>query len=141
MSDGARFEAPSAESRAQERSLGELVGEVTRDLSTLMRQEVELAKSELRDEASKAGKAGGMLGGAAVAGLLLAIFASLALMFALGEVIPLGWAALIVAPIWGIAVAVMYAIGGSRLAALRPTPERTVQTLKEDVQWAKTRAS
>src|SRR3954447_3270108 len=107
MSDGPRYDV-RAEARAEERSLGELVGEVTRDLSTLMRQEVELAKAELRTEASKAGKAGGMLGAAGVAGLLLAIFASLALMFALGEVMPLGWAALIVAVVWGIAGAILF---------------------------------
>jgi flagellar motor component MotA len=131
------YEAPTGESQ----SLGTLVGEVTKDLSTLMRQEVELAKAELREEASKAGKAAGMLGGAGVAGLLLAVFASLALMFALGAVIPLGWAALVVAALWGIVGAVLYSTGRNRLQAINPTPERTVQTLKEDVQWAKTRAS
>jgi putative superfamily III holin-X len=128
------------EPRPEDRSVGELVGEVTKDISTLLRQEVELAKAEVREEASKVATASGMFGGAGVAGLLLAVFASLALMFALGAVLPLGWAALIVAVLWAVVGLVLYALGRSRLRSVR-APERTVQTLKEDVQWAKSRAS
>jgi len=123
------------------RSVGELIGEVTSDLSKLMRQELDLAKAEMKVEASKAGKGAGMLGGAGIAGHLVLVFLSLALMFALDAVMPTGWAALIVAALWGIVAAVLAATGRKKLREVNPKPERTVETLKEDVQWAKTRSS
>ncbi|MCU1436309.1 MAG: hypothetical protein JWR71_3034, partial [Pseudarthrobacter sp.] len=69
--------------KADNTSLGDLLGEVTRDLSTLMRQEVELAKAELKESGSKAGKGGGMLAGAGVAGHFVLLFLSIALWYAL----------------------------------------------------------
>ncbi|MEU7479832.1 phage holin family protein [Lentzea sp. NPDC042327] len=120
-----------------EESLGDLVSELTGDLSKLMRQELELAKAELRQEASKAGKAGGMLAAAGFAGYLTTVLLSFALVFALGAVMPLGWAALIVAVLWGIAGAVLYTSGRAKLRTVNPKPERTVETLKEDAEWAK----
>lgn len=124
--------------RADEReSLGELVGELAQDLSRLMRQELELAKSEIRQEAKKAGKATGMLAGAGFAGYMAAVLLSLALVFALGAVMPLGWAALAVAVVWGIAGFVLYSTGRTRLRQVSPKPERTVETLKEDAEWAR----
>ncbi|MDT7786801.1 MAG: hypothetical protein QOF58_5220 [Pseudonocardiales bacterium] len=118
-------------------SLGDLVSELTGDLSKLMRQELELAKAEIRQEAVKAGKATGMLAAAGFAGYLTTVLLSLALVFALGAVMPLGWAALIVAALWGIAGAVLYTSGRARLRTVNPKPERTVETLKEDAEWAK----
>lgn len=112
-------------------SVGELIGEVTRDLSTLMRQELELAKAELKQEATKAGQAAGMLGGAAVAGHMLALFLSIALWWALGSVVNLGWSAVIVALIWGIVAVILYSTGRGRLRTVNPKPERTVSTMKE----------
>jgi hypothetical protein len=125
------------------RSVGELIGEVASDLSKLMRQELELAKVEMKAEASKAGKGAGMLAGAGVAGHLLLIFISLALMFGLTALfdMDLGWSALIVAVLWGIVAAVLAASGRKKLREVNPKPERTVETLKEDAQWAKTRSS
>jgi Putative Actinobacterial Holin-X, holin superfamily III len=118
-------------------SLGDLVSELTGDLSKLMRQELELAKAEIRQEAVKAGKATGMLAAAGFAGYLTTVLLSLALVFALGAVMPLGWAALIVAALWGIAGAVLYSAGRARMRTVNPKPERTVETLKEDAEWAK----
>jgi hypothetical protein len=131
-------------------SVGQLIGDVTRDLSTLMRQELELAKAELKADASratdevkaqssKAGKGAGMLGGAGFGGYMVALFLSLALMYALGSAIPLGWAALIVAVLWGIVAAVLYSMGRkqlktidfSRLKQINPKPEQTVETLQQ----------
>ncbi|KOV90025.1 phage holin family protein [Nocardia sp. NRRL S-836] len=120
-----------------EESLGDLVSELTGDLSKLMRQELELAKAELRQEAGKAGKATGMLAAAGFAGYLTTVLLSFALVFALGAVMPLGWAALIVAVLWGIAGAVLYSTGRAKLRTVNPKPERTVETLKEDAEWAK----
>src|SRR4051812_6337065 len=112
-------------------SVGELISEVTTDLSTLMRQELELAKVELKQEATKTGKAAGMLGGAGYAGHLTVLFLSIALWWALGDAMGRGWAALIVAVLWGIAAAVLFSTGRKRMAAVNPKPERTVSTLKE----------
>ena len=123
------------------RSVGELLSEVTGDLSKLMRQEVALAKVELKEEATKAGKAGGLLGGAGAVGYLVLVFVSLALMFALDEVMPMGWAALITAVVLGIIAAVLFVVGRNKLKQVNPKPEQTVETLKEDVQWAKNRNS
>ncbi|MEW9552198.1 phage holin family protein [Nonomuraea sp. NPDC050783] len=121
----------------EEPTLGQLVGEIGEDISKLFRQEVELAKAELRQEAAKAGKAAGMLGGAGFAGYMTALLVTLAVMFGLGNVMDLGWAALIVAVIWAIAGGVMFATGRNRLREVNPKPEQTIETLKEDAQWAR----
>jgi len=119
------------------KSIGELIGEVSDDLSRLFRQEIELAKSEMRAEAGKAGKAAGMLGAAGLGGLMTVVLLSFALVFALGAVMPLGWAALIVGALWAAATAILYANGRQRLRQVDPMPRRTVETLKEDAQWLK----
>lgn len=116
--------------KADKTSLGDLLGDVTRDLSTLMRQEVELAKAEAKQSATKAGKGGGMLAGAGVAGHFVLVFLSLALMFALGALMPLGWAAVIVAVIWGIIAAVLASMGRKELKQMKGLP-RTGETLSE----------
>jgi len=122
-------------------SVGDLLGRVTTDLSTLMRQEVELAKVEIKEEATKAGKASGMLAGAGAVGYLVLVFLALALMFALDAAMPIGWAALITAVLLGIVAAVLFALGRKQFQQVNPKPEQTVETLKEDVQWAKNRSS
>jgi hypothetical protein len=123
--------APSAaHQKADNASLGELLGDVTRDLSTLMRQEVELAKAELKQSATKAGKGSGMLAGAGVAGHFVLVFLSLGLMFALGALMPLDWAALIVAVVWGIIAAVLASIGRKELKQIKGLPQ-TGETLSE----------
>ncbi|MGF9647792.1 phage holin family protein [Pseudarthrobacter oxydans] len=125
-------EPPPSEAhvKADNASLGELLGDVTRDLSTLMRQELELATAELKQSATKAGKGSGMLAGAGVAGHFVLLFLSLALMFALGALMPLGWAAVIVAVIWGIIAAVLASIGRKELKQIKGIPQ-TSETLSE----------
>jgi hypothetical protein len=120
-----------------ETSIGELIGNISDHLSQLFRQEVELAKAELKQEASKAGKAAGMLGGAGFAGYMVIVLLSFALVFALSNVMDPGWAALIVAAIWAIIAAVLYANGRKKLKNVDPVPRRTVDTIKEDAQWLK----
>jgi hypothetical protein len=123
--------------RVAETSIGELIGDISNDLSQLFRQEVELAKAEIKQEASKAGKAAGMLGGAGFAGYLAVVLLSFALVFGLANVMDAGWAALIVAVIWAVIGAVLYATGRKRLKTVDPVPRRTVDTIKEDAQWLK----
>lgn len=120
-----------------EESIGQLIGEVAGDVSKLFRQEVALAKAELKEEAAKAGKAGGMLAGAGFAGYMVAVLLSLALVFALDAVMPLGWAAVVVAVLWAVIGGVLYAIGKNRMKDVDPVPRQTVETLKEDAQWVR----
>jgi hypothetical protein len=111
--------------------LGELVSNISRDLSTLMRQELDLAKAELKAEATKTGKAAGMFGGAGFAGYMTILFLSIALWWGLSNVMDQGWAALIVGVIWAIIAAVLYAQGRSNMRSVHPKPERTVETVKQ----------
>jgi uncharacterized membrane protein YqjE len=121
----------------EETSLGEIVGRLASDFSRLMRAEIALAKAEAKEEVKEAGKGAGMLAGAGYAGHLLVLFLSLALMFLLDVWMPIGWAALIVAVIWGIVGFVLYSSGRKNLQRATPPMEETVETLKEDAQWAK----
>lgn len=112
-------------------ALGDLVGNVTRDLSTLMRQELALAQAELKQEATKTAKGGGAIAGAGLAAIFVLLFLSLALWAGLSNLMDAGWAALIVAVIWAVIAAVLFVTGRSRLRQVRPTPERTVETLSQ----------
>jgi hypothetical protein len=123
--------------QVEQTSIGELIGNISDDLSQLFRQEVELAKAELKQEATKAGKAAGMLGGAGFAGYLAVVLLSFAAVFGLDAVMPAGWAALIVAVVWAIIGAALYVVGKNRLKTVDPMPRRTVETIKEDAQWLK----
>ena len=129
MSTSADVGAHSQES-VGDRSLGELISEVTTDLSTLMRQELELAKAELQQTATRAGKGAGMLGGAAVAGYFVLLFVSVGLWWAIGSATGLGWSAVIVAVIWAVIGAVLYAAGRNSLKSVRGLP-RTTDTVKK----------
>ncbi len=111
-------------------SVGELLGDITRDLSTLMRQEVELAKAEVRQSASRAGKGSGLLAGAGVAALLAVIFLSVAVWWALGNGIGRGWSALVVMLIWLIVAAVLAALGRQALQSVKGLPQ-TTDTVKK----------
>jgi uncharacterized membrane protein YqjE len=122
-------------------SIGAMVSQLTTDLGQLTRQELELAKAELRAEAKKAGKGAGMLGGAAFAGGMVALFVSLTVMWALDEAMDLIWAALVVAAVWAVAAAVLAMTGRKELRDIDPRPDQTVESLKEDARWLKTRKS
>ncbi|MEV5749590.1 phage holin family protein [Actinoallomurus sp. NPDC052308] len=121
-------------------SLGRLVSDTTADLQKLMRQEVALAKAEIRQEAMKAGKAAGLFGGAGFAGYMVMVIGSLTAIFALAHVVDIAWAALIITGIWAVAGAVMAALGRQRMRRVSP-PHRTVETLKEDAQLMRRSAS
>jgi hypothetical protein len=112
-------------------SVGQLLGDVSRDLSTLMRQEMELAKAEIKAEVAKAGKGAGMLGGAGFAGYMLVFFLSCAAWWGLANAMDVGWAALIVAAVWGAIAGVLAVTGRAQLKRVNPTPERTIDTAKQ----------
>ncbi|MFB2579846.1 phage holin family protein [Herbiconiux sp. P15] len=119
-----------SEQKAAETSLGDLLGEVTRDLSTLMRQELELAKAELKVSVARAGKGAGMLGGAGYAASMTVLFLSIALWWALGTLIGGGWSGVVVALLWGIVALILFVVGKNRLKEVNGAP-KTVESLKK----------
>lgn len=122
---------PSAHERAESASIGELVGDVTKGLSTLLRQEVELAKAEAKESATKAGKGAGMLSGAAMAGWFTLLFLSLAVWEWLsGALDNRGWAAVIVMAIWAVVAAILAVVGRKKIKEIQGMP-RTVETAKQ----------
>ena len=124
-----------------QRSLGDIVSDVAEDLSTLVKQELELARTELKQEAAKAGKGAGMLGGAGVAALIFLVFLSLTITFLLDNWMPLEVAALIVTAVWAVVAAVLAARGRRELKRSNPQLPKTQQTLKEDAEWARAQKS
>lgn len=120
--------APVGSVDGDSRSLGELISEITGDLSTLVQQEIALAKAEATQSARRAGKGAGMLGGAGFAGYMVALFLSIALWWAIGDGIGHGWSALIVAALWAIAALVLYVRGRKEFAQIRGL-DRTTETL------------
>ncbi len=121
---------PTPEQRAATTPLGELLSDVSRDLSSLFRQEIALAKAELTDSAKKAGKAGGMFGGAGLTALFALLFLSIAAWWALGYLVGNAWSALIVAAVYAI-VAVVLALRGRAAAKEITGLPQTVETAKE----------
>jgi hypothetical protein len=119
-----------SEQKAASTSLGDLLGEVSRDISTLMRQEVELAKAELKQSATRAGKGAGLLGGAGYAGSMAVLFLSIAVWWGLGHLIDNGWSALVVAAVWAIVAAIMFVVGRNKLKEVQGMPQ-TVDSLKK----------
>ena len=129
------------QAKQPERSLGELFADMTGEVSTLMRKEVELAKVELKEEVGRAGKAGGTLGAGAVSGSFALLFASLALAWLLDQAMNTALAFFVVAVLYGIAAAILITRGRQQLKQVDPVPRQTVETLKEDVEWAKAQKS
>lgn len=119
-----------SERQAATTSFGDLMAEVSRDLSTLIRQEMALAKAELKQTAKQAGKGAGLYGGAGVAGFFTLMFLSIALWWALGYLMGNAWSALIVAVLWGIVAAVLYFTGKKEIEEVEGMPQ-TVDTVRE----------
>ena len=120
-----------------DRSLGQIVGDIAADMSTLVKQELALAKTELKEEATKAGKGAGMLAGAGVAGHVALITLSIALGYLLSRVVDLDIAFFIVTLLWVIIAAVLASMGKKELKNANPQLPETQQTLKEDAAWVK----
>lgn len=120
-----------------DRSIGDIVGEIATDLSTMVRSELDLAKTEAKAEVAKAGKGAGMFGGAAISGYFALLFLSLFAMYLIGDALEVKWGALIVFGAWLLVAAVLAVLGRKQMKSLNPALDRTQKTLKEDVQWAK----
>lgn len=125
----------------KERSIGELLQQLSQETTTLVRQELELARAELTEKGKEAGKGAGMFGGAGLMGLLSAGALTACFIAALDTAMQTWLAALIVAVVYGAVAGVLALQGRERVKrAAPPVPEQTIETTKEDVAWAKTRA-
>ncbi len=123
-----------------EESVKDLLSEATKEISELVRKEVELAKTELKDQASKAGKAAAMFAGMGLLGFMAFLLASFAAAWGLAEGVPTGLAFLAVALLYGVIGGLLFVQGRKRLKEVEP-PKATIQTIKADIQVAKSAVS
>jgi Putative Actinobacterial Holin-X, holin superfamily III len=121
----------------RDRSIGELVGDLSQQTSTLVRKEIDLARAELQEKGKVAGKGVGMLAGAGAAGLLALGALSAGLIALLDKATATWVAALIVMALWAVVAAALARAGQSALKRATPPVPQTVETVKEDIQWAK----
>lgn len=119
------------------RPLRDIVREILQDIGQIVHGEIRLAKTELREKATALGKAAGTLAGAAVTGLLAAACFVTTGIAALALVMPVWLAALIIGILLAFTAAGAYALARTRMTRIEPMPERTVQTMKENIEWAK----
>jgi hypothetical protein len=122
----------------RDRGVGELVKELAGQTSTLVRQEIKLAQAEVTQKGKVAGKGAGLLAGAAVFGLAMLGALTATLIAALDEFMPTWLAALIVTVLWAIVAFALFKAGQKSLQQATPPAPQTVETVKEDIQWAKT---
>ena len=121
-------------------STGDLVKQLSEQTTTLVRKEIDLAKAELSEKGRVAGQGAGMFGGAAVVGLLAVGMLTVMILAVLDKAMDLWVAALIVTVVYGAIAAVLAMSGRDRVKQATPPAEQTVETVKEDVQWAKSQA-
>jgi hypothetical protein len=111
-------------------SVGDLLADVSQDITTLMRQEVELAKAEIKQSATRAGKGAGMFAGAGLAGHMVLLFLSISVWWGIGDHTGYGWSALIVAAIWLVVAAVLAIVGRTEFKSIKGVPQ-TADTVKK----------
>lgn len=121
----------------EERPLGELFSEMSQHLQVLMRKEIELAKVETKEQLSQAGKTGAVFGAMAIVGLIAMFILAMAAAWGLAELMPVGFAFLIVGAVLLVVTLLLLQSGKKRAAALRPVPAQTIATVKGDVDEAK----
>ena len=125
----------------RDNSVGELLRQLSQETTTLVKQELDLAKAEMSEKGRQAGVGAGLFGGAGVSGLLALIFLSLAIVAAIDTATYAWLAALSVGVLWAVAAAVLALQGREKVQqAVPPAPEQAIESTKEDVQWAKTQA-
>jgi uncharacterized membrane protein YqjE len=131
---------PGRPADPREESVGELLKQLSQETTTLVRQELELAKAELSEKGKKAGVGAGLIGGAGVVGLLAAGALTAAIIALLDKGMATWLAALIVAVVYGAIAGLLALRGRDKVQeATPPVPDQTIETLKEDAEWAKNR--
>ena len=132
-------QGPGGAEDLRDRSLGELLRQLSEQTTRLVHQEMELAKAELQQKGRQAGAGAGMFGGAGALGLAALGALTACFILALDAVMPAWLAALIVAVVYGIIAFVLVKQGQARVKqAIPPVPTQTIETVKEDVEWART---
>ena len=124
---------------APDRSFSDVMQSIVGNIQDIVRSEVRLAKTEIREEAAKTKTAASLLGGGAAIGVFATLFLLLSIVFALALFVPLWVAALILGTVLAVAAGALIVTGLKQLKRVRPTPERTVETIKENVAWVKQR--
>jgi uncharacterized membrane protein YqjE len=122
----------------RDRPIGELVKDLANQTSALVKQEIRLAQAEVTEKGKLAGRGAGLLAGAAVAALLMLGALTALIVVALDSALPLWLAILITTVLWGVVAAVLAQVGRTALRSATPPAPQTVETVKEDIQWAKT---
>jgi hypothetical protein len=131
-------QTPGTTSPLEDRSLGELVATATRDLSLLVHKEIELAKTEIKSDVAAAGKGAGLFGGAGFAGVFALIFLSISAAYGISALgVPLGGGFFAVGALYLVAAGVLAFTGKKKIDQLKPPVEKTVETVKDDLAWAK----
>lgn len=121
-----------------EHSLGELFGRMTTDVGNLISTQVELAKVEIKEEVTRAGKGAGMVGGGGLAAVLALLLLSFAVAFWIADAIDnTGTAFLIVGLVYAAVAAVLVLMGKQKITSATPIAEQTIEEIKEDVEWAR----
>ena len=121
----------------EDRSFSDVFQDILHNVQDIVRSEVRLAKTEIREEVGEAKSAAVMLGGGALTSIFALLFFLLTLVYALALVMPSWTAALVVGAALAVIATLMLITGRRRFKQIHPTPERTVETIKENVEWAK----
>ena len=125
-----------------EQSLGELLSRMTSDFSKLVSTQIELAKLEIKDEVAKAGKGAGMVGGGGLAAIIGLLLLSFAIAYWLADALDdTGWGFFIVGLVYAVLAAVLVLKGKQKIQVATPVAEQTIETIKEDVAWARRQTS
>jgi uncharacterized membrane protein YqjE len=119
------------------RSIADVLQDIVANVQGIVRAEVRLAKTEVKEEASKAGGAAAMVGAGVVAAIYTVGLLLLTILYALATAMPLWFAALILFVLLAVTTAILLSIGKKRFQAVHATPEKTVETMKENVEWVK----
>jgi uncharacterized membrane protein YqjE len=122
---------------AEERSVSDVLQDILRNLQDMVRSEIRLAKVEIREERRRAVSSGLWIGAGAVAAVSAWIFVLWALAYALATRMPMWAATLVVALAMAVAAAVLIKGGMGRIKRIQPIPERTVESVKENLEWMK----
>jgi len=127
-----------AEPLEADQSLSELVSRLTSDVGNLVSTQIELAKVEIKEEVRRAGKGVGMVGGGGLAAYFALLLLSFAVAYWLGDAFDdLGWGFFAVAVVYGAVAAVLVLKGKEQITSATPVAEQTIETIKEDVAWAR----
>jgi uncharacterized membrane protein YqjE len=121
-----------------DQSLAELLSRMTSDVGRLLSTQVELAKVEIKEEVARAGKGIGMVGGGGLAGWFALLLVSMGIAFGIGNAMEsVGWGFVLVGLVYAAVAALLVLRGKQQITSATPFAEQTMETIKEDVEWAR----